>query len=336
MLCNWCGKQVDSNSKFCPNCGKEILKEEKEVSSENLKTEEKTASQTSDNKVDEAVNETKSSDNSVVVEKANVGLAILSFFIPLAGLIIFLVKKDDEPKTAKTSGICAIVGFLLGFILSFIMTFLVINGGLRISEKVIDKSLNVVDKAIDKSDDVINDIEENKNVDISSSWSNYEFSVNGKLVKLPCTYKELKEATGFSMKTAQENSSLSNNYYTLVNMYKNDKLALYTEILNDTDSDVKYTDAKITKVGQSKYQVSTGADKLTFPGNLKAGDEITEDKIKELFGEPTDVYNYESDGYKSVTYTYNEDTTWTTTNFYEIKIVNGIIDELTLDNRNYK
>lgn len=55
-------------------------------------------------------------------EKASVGLAILSFFIPLAGLIIFLTKKDTRPKTAKVSGICALVSFILNILISVIMT----------------------------------------------------------------------------------------------------------------------------------------------------------------------------------------------------------------------
>lgn len=42
-------------------------------------------------------------------EKASVGLAILSFIIPVAGLIIFLVKKKERPKTAKVSGIYALL-----------------------------------------------------------------------------------------------------------------------------------------------------------------------------------------------------------------------------------
>lgn len=55
-------------------------------------------------------------------EKASVGFAILSFFIPLAGLIIFLTKKDTRPKTAKVSGICALVSFILNILISVIMT----------------------------------------------------------------------------------------------------------------------------------------------------------------------------------------------------------------------
>lgn len=60
-------------------------------------------------------------------EKASVGLAILSFFIPLAGLIIFLVDREKRPKTAKVSGICALVSFIISIAFSVIMT---VTGGL--------------------------------------------------------------------------------------------------------------------------------------------------------------------------------------------------------------
>lgn len=55
-------------------------------------------------------------------QKASVGLAILSFIIPIVGLILFITMKDKRPKTAKASGICALVSFILGIVfLSFFM-----------------------------------------------------------------------------------------------------------------------------------------------------------------------------------------------------------------------
>lgn len=57
-----------------------------------------------------------------VEEKASVGLAILSFIIPLAGLIIFLTQKEKKPKTAKVSGICALVSFILNIFITIIIT----------------------------------------------------------------------------------------------------------------------------------------------------------------------------------------------------------------------
>ncbi len=54
-------------------------------------------------------------------EKASVVFAILSFFIPIAGLIIFFSKKNSRPQTAKVSGICALVSFILQIILTVVI-----------------------------------------------------------------------------------------------------------------------------------------------------------------------------------------------------------------------
>lgn len=57
-------------------------------------------------------------------EKANVGLAVLSFFFPIVGLIIYLVKKDDKPKTAKLCGKCALISFIFNIVLVIISNVL--------------------------------------------------------------------------------------------------------------------------------------------------------------------------------------------------------------------
>lgn len=54
-------------------------------------------------------------------EKASVGLAILSYLIPLVGLILFLTKKDNKPKTAKLCGKCALASVIINVVLSIIM-----------------------------------------------------------------------------------------------------------------------------------------------------------------------------------------------------------------------
>lgn len=249
--------------------------------------------------------------------------------MPIAGLIIFLVKKDKEPKTAKASGICALVSFIINMIL-IVVIFLFMSF-------VASKSTELINNTIDKADDIIKRSEENQkdydSNEASNTWSDYEVSVNNKTIKLPCTYEELKDATGFSMKSADEKSYLSKNYYATVNMYKNDKLALYTEIYNDTNDDIKYSDSKVSMISQTKYQVSTGADVITFPGSLKAGDQISVDELINKLGNPSDKSEYNDSNYSSTTLIYNENLSWKTTKFYKITIVNGVIDELSLDNR---
>lgn len=54
-------------------------------------------------------------------EKASVGLAILSYLIPLVGLILYLTKKDSRPKTAKACGKCALASVIINIILTIIL-----------------------------------------------------------------------------------------------------------------------------------------------------------------------------------------------------------------------
>ena len=104
-----------------------------------------------------------------------------------------------------------------------------------------------------------------------------------------------------------------------------------TEIYNDTNDDIKYSDSKVSMISQTKYQVSTGADVITFPGSLKAGDQISVDELINKLGNPSDKSEYNDSSYSSTTLIYNENLSWKTTKFYKITIVNGVIDELSLD-----
>ena len=49
--------------------------------------------------------------------KSNVWLSILSVLVPIAGWILYFVKKDTEKEAAKTYGICGIIGFVINLLL---------------------------------------------------------------------------------------------------------------------------------------------------------------------------------------------------------------------------
>lgn len=59
------------------------------------------------------------------------GWGVLGFFIPLVGLILFLVWLKTKPKSAKASGIGALIGFIVGLLLTVvsIVIFFTILGG---------------------------------------------------------------------------------------------------------------------------------------------------------------------------------------------------------------
>lgn len=91
MYCKNCGRTVDDTSSYCNNCGARI-----------------------DNKPNADVSE----DNS------NLGFAIFGFFIPIVGLILFLIYEEKKPKRAKSAVKGALIGFITEIVLAIILVIL--------------------------------------------------------------------------------------------------------------------------------------------------------------------------------------------------------------------
>jgi len=53
-------------------------------------------------------------------EKGNFGWAVLGFFVPLVGLILFLVWKNERPADAKMAGMGALVSVIIEAVTSLI------------------------------------------------------------------------------------------------------------------------------------------------------------------------------------------------------------------------
>lgn len=127
MICKWCNQQNVENSKFCINCGKELsINNNPQNTQFNNLNNNNFANNTNDNSYYNNLNQNNYQPQNTIIkeEKANIGLAILSWIIPLAGLIIYIVKKDTEPKTAKVCGICALISTILPFLLLILIAIL--------------------------------------------------------------------------------------------------------------------------------------------------------------------------------------------------------------------
>ena len=84
-FCRHCGKEIMDEAVICPNCG--------------CGTE----------KAGIAPDDAPSG-----------GMAVLGFFFPLIGLIIYLVIKDNKPKKAKSAGKGALIGFIVSVVLGIV------------------------------------------------------------------------------------------------------------------------------------------------------------------------------------------------------------------------
>jgi len=103
MFCHQCGKEV-GDAKFCPYCGTQLQGADmNETNSQNYTQD---------------VYQTYNQTNTPVSEDApSGGFAVLSFFIPIVGIILYIVWYKEFPLKAKS----CLKGFVAG-----IITYLVI------------------------------------------------------------------------------------------------------------------------------------------------------------------------------------------------------------------
>ena len=86
MFCRKCGAQMADGVRFCPNCGASV--------SENTVSEK---------------------------DGSSWPFALIGFFIPIAGLVLYLVYMDTHPLKAKS----AIKGAVVGFVAQILLVVLV-------------------------------------------------------------------------------------------------------------------------------------------------------------------------------------------------------------------
>ncbi len=106
IQCPECKKEVSDRAGACPSCGYPI--------SQNI-----SQTQYSNDQSTNAYNYQSNHERNYNKEdlEPSTGYAILGFFIPIVGLILYLVWKSEKPGPSKSAGTGALIGFIIGFIL---------------------------------------------------------------------------------------------------------------------------------------------------------------------------------------------------------------------------
>ena len=87
-FCSKCGKEIMDEAVICVHCGCATGKIDSPLTNEE--------------------------------DAPNTGFAVLGFFIPVVGLILYLVNKDKTPKKARSAGKGALIGFCTSLAISII------------------------------------------------------------------------------------------------------------------------------------------------------------------------------------------------------------------------
>ncbi len=91
MYCKYCGQPLDERAVICPHCGVATDNAPRKMTAEG--------------------------------DAPSAGFAVLSFFFPVVGLILYLVWHDDYPQKARSCGKGALISVIVNaaFVLIYIL-----------------------------------------------------------------------------------------------------------------------------------------------------------------------------------------------------------------------
>ena len=114
-------------------------------------------------------------------------------------------------------------------------------------------------------------------------WANYALTVNGEELTLPCSYERLQSLTNCTV----DNSVSMIEKEEDITLYDENGLVLGVAKFYDMkDNKQRYDKCDIVALTQT---YKTEGMKFEYAGGLKVGDEITQDELIGLFGEPDDI-----------------------------------------------
>lgn len=144
MYCKNCGRTVDDTSSYCNNCGARI-----------------------DNKPNADASE----------DSLSLGFAIFGFFIPIVGLILFLIYEEKKPKRAKS----AVKGALIGFITEIVLAIILVILSVVFATSLFNNISNDIESNIPTVGDVFSEETTDKILekDVDVSFGEFKVTNNG-------------------------------------------------------------------------------------------------------------------------------------------------------------
>lgn len=113
-FCRECGKEIAEGTQYCPSCG----------ASQRYSNDRYDPSQVQPYHQQQSYQNQQRQPNPY--DSGSFGWAVLGFFVPLVGLILWLVWMNEKPKSAKMAGIGALVSIIASVIFSIILVAVLI------------------------------------------------------------------------------------------------------------------------------------------------------------------------------------------------------------------
>lgn len=130
MFCNQCGSEVEPGATFCNNCGAAVENQQDVNSSAQGSYDAQSSSQGSYQQPAGGGYQQPYTTAPKPQDASSMGFAVLCFFFPVVGLVLWLVWKNDYPLKAKSCGKGALIGVILSVVGWIIYAIAIIGLGL--------------------------------------------------------------------------------------------------------------------------------------------------------------------------------------------------------------
>lgn len=262
-------------------------------------------------------------------DKANVGLVILSVFIPIVGIVLWAIKKKETPKAAKSYGLSSLITMIVYFVLCIIIFVGTFAGAFAILDKTMEyaddfDSSYSEDYDYEDSDDIIigeNETKTEKATESSSSssvnfasdnWIDFDkmqFAYNNKVYTLGETTLQEMIDDGVPFESdsvahfddAVDKDSESSLFYITLKHGGDEWAEFYVRCGNFTTSTKKARELPITSASyDAGYEGNGNIEKelrFVIPYTTTA------QELKNKYGEPSYFY----DGSSFVVYEYSQE-----------------------------
>ncbi len=268
-------------------------------------------------------------------DKSNVGLNILSFFVPIFGIIWYFVKKSERPKEAKGTLKTAIVSIVINLVIAMVLTVLMFIGlfagfGVIAAADIPRPYEQETEITTQEPSDTVTQSQQSEEylpeLPHSIAYQDYQIEVGSSKIKLPVSYGDFCEQTGGFWRGYGFDNQIKldkNQLETVSVVYADyDEPLLLTVTNTSNDGPKKIEDCTIVGI----TQLDDCGTPIIFANGMYVGMETTKENIKSAFGEPYEVD--ENNLYCRMTY-YEDYEEYGSGRNFTIRLVNGVITEIS-------
>lgn len=260
-------------------------------------------------------------------DKIDVGLLILSIFVPVVGLVLYFLQKENKPNASKKYGITGLVMLIVSFIFAISISTVAIR---NVSDNTKNET-SIISQLIESKDDSKEKDSKNKSTKSFIDYENRKLMINGHTYTLGKT--TLQEMIDDGVVFDDDFAYRANN---IVDADKSDSGTIvlgdnwnaYVHFSNFEENTTKTLKDCVLSAVYFTVKEDQEQKIIEFPFSLK----MTENKLKKTAGKPTYTSKNKFDDQKIKRYEYKtKSKSHYMDSGYSFEFVNGKLKYIVMD-----